>query len=132
MDCGGIILFQPYGDDWRRSRKMLHSRLHSNAVTQYQPIQIAAARTFVRELLRTEPSPDVLVAMIAADFAETILKIVYGISVETEEDKAKYINDPTNLVEMMVEAGTPGRFFVDGLSFRAYSSVEISSITHAI
>jgi hypothetical protein len=110
MGCGELMFFQPYGEGWKRSRRILHPHIHPNA----------AARTFTLAVLETEPSPAILSDLIRMDFAATILKIVYGISIKTKDEKDVYISVPNKLTEMIVEAGTPGRFFVDGLDFRAF------------
>jgi cytochrome P450 len=111
------MVLQPYGNDWRRSRKLLHPHVHTNAVPQYQPVQLASARMFVRKLLSTEPTPDALPALVRADFAETIVKTVYGIDVKTKEEREEYIDIPTIVLEKLNEAAIPGRFLVDGLNF---------------
>lgn len=46
--------FQPYGDLWRKSRRIFHSKMHAGAVSQYQGIHIRQARRFLKQLL-TEP-----------------------------------------------------------------------------
>jgi cytochrome P450 len=120
MGCGELMFFQPYGEGWKRSRRILHPHIHPNAIAQYREIQETAARTFTLAVLETEPSPAILSDLIRMDFAATILKIVYGISIKTKDEKDVYISVPNKLTEMIVEAGTPGRFFVDGLDFRAF------------
>jgi cytochrome P450 len=123
---------QPYGEDWRRSRKLLHPHVHTNAVSQYHSIQLTAARAFVRELLEAESSPDALPALVWKDFAETINKIVYGIHIKTEQERVDYIDIPTQFLKMLSESATPGRFWVDGLHFRAYIGTLRSSHTHYV
>jgi hypothetical protein len=119
MECGGLMVLQPYSERWRRARKLFHPHVHINAVAQYQTVHITAARTFARNLLSTQPSPDALPALLKADFAETIVKAVYGIDVKTKEERTEYIDNPTIVLDKINEAAVPGRFLVDGLPFRA-------------
>jgi cytochrome P450 len=132
MECGGLMVLQPYGERWRRARKLFHPHVHINAVTQYQAVHIAAARTFARNLLSTEPSPDALPALLKADFAETIVKTVYGIDVKTKEERTEYIDNPTIVLDKINEAAIPGRFLVDGLPFRALLYTRACSNTDGV
>jgi hypothetical protein len=85
-----------------------------NAVSAYQPVQISAARALAHALLTAQSTPDKLQALVRADFAKTIIKIVYGIDVEdSESDKSAYIDVPERVLQNLNTAGTPGRFLVD-------------------
>ncbi|KAF9447117.1 hypothetical protein P691DRAFT_141776 [Macrolepiota fuliginosa MF-IS2] len=50
-----FLTFLPYGDWWRRQRRIFHDHFHPNIVHKYQTIQINTARAFLRHLLK---SPD--------------------------------------------------------------------------
>ena len=43
----------PYGQMWRRHRRLFHEYFHRNAVTKYQPIQRQEVQTFLCRLLVT-------------------------------------------------------------------------------
>ena len=53
MHWGISIAFMPYGQWWRRHRKLFHEYFHHNAVTKYQPIQRQEVQAFLRRLLVT-------------------------------------------------------------------------------
>ena len=55
MGTGWTFAFMPYGAAWRKHRKIFHEHFHPNIVSKYQPIQVEAAKTFLRRLLA---SPD--------------------------------------------------------------------------
>ena len=51
---GKILLsLMPYGQWWRRHRKLFHEHFHSNVVTKYQSIQRQEAEALLRRLLVT-------------------------------------------------------------------------------
>jgi cytochrome P450 len=127
MDCADLLVLQTYGDDWRRSRKLLHPHVHTNAVSRYQPVQIAAARTFVRRLLSTKPDLETLPTLVRGDFAETILKVVYGLEVKTEEEKNDYIDLPAKVLARINETAVPGRFLVDLFHIRTCDYISIAT-----
>lgn len=48
-DC--MFSVMPYGEMWRKQRRMFHSQMHLNAVPKYQGAQLRQARRFLRQLL---------------------------------------------------------------------------------
>ena len=47
------MAMMPYGQWWRRHRKIIHEHFHRNVVTKYQSIQRQEAQAFLRRLLVT-------------------------------------------------------------------------------
>ncbi|KAF9450386.1 cytochrome P450 [Macrolepiota fuliginosa MF-IS2] len=103
-----LLSFLPYGDWWRRQRRVFHEYFHPNIVHKYQNIQLNTARAFLRRLLK---SPDDFVLHIRHAFASTIIKVAYGITVEEENDPL--VTNADISLKGIAEAGNPGSFLVD-------------------
>jgi hypothetical protein len=115
MDFDYLLSAMPYGDKWRRARKLLHSYIYPGAVPAYQFAQLSSARRFVRDLLGTKHDKNVLPRIVRAYFGRTIIKMTYGIDVKSGEDE--YIAIPEKVLQAINEAAIPGRFFVDAVPF---------------
>jgi cytochrome P450 len=101
----------PYGEAWRRKRKLMHTHVHQGASDQFHPIQTASARRFVRDVLAGPHTPDALPRAVRLNFAQMITKAVYGIDIESYE--SEYIALPEKVLVDFGEVCTPGRFLVD-------------------
>jgi cytochrome P450 len=106
----------PYGDLWRRKRKLMHAHVHQGVAERYHSIQISHARRFARDILVAKTEDHLLPQAVRLNFAQMIIKATYGIDVESYE--SEYISLPERVVENISEATTPGRFFVDFLPIR--------------
>lgn len=125
MDLGWVMTVLPYGERWRRSRKLLHTHVHSGAAPQYQPVQLRGARQFVRELLAAEPTrpsnklseaaKGALPRMVKTNFGGTAMEMVYGLQIRGPEMKAQFLDVPEMVNDAVSESATPGRFLVDFL-----------------
>jgi len=40
----------PYGEHWRKDRRLFHSQLHSNAAPKFKSVQTRQARKFLKQL----------------------------------------------------------------------------------
>lgn len=105
-----------YGDKWRRGRKMLHAHVHSGVSPSYWPVQMQAARQFVQTLFAAPQTPDTLPQIVRTSFAQTIVKMVYGI--DAKDPKSDYISVPEKVLEALNVSMLPGRFLVDYISIR--------------
>jgi hypothetical protein len=108
MGFDWLLSMQPYGELWRRGRKLLHGHVHQGVTPQYQPVQLESARRFIREILLAKTDKDALPHAIKSNFGRSIIRMVYGI-------------DPNQVLENISEASTPGRFLVDFLPMRTCS-----------
>jgi cytochrome P450 len=111
MDLGWQLATLPYGDTWRRGRKLLHAHVHPGATPKYNSVLVHAARRFARDILSAKQDDDILPYVIHANVGQTIVKVVYGIDV-TDTD-SEYITLPERVVDYMNEAVSPGRFLVE-------------------
>jgi cytochrome P450 len=123
MDMGWMLPLLPYGEHWRRSRKLLHTHTHAGAATNYQPVQLRGAREFVRDLLAAEATrPEdklseaakaVLPRMVQSNFGVTGMEMVYGIRIRGPDMKARFLDIPETINHAVSESASPGRFLVD-------------------
>jgi hypothetical protein len=123
-----FFAIMPYGDYWRRSRKLMHSQTHAKAAELYRPRQIQGARRFVRDLLAAEPGRPVdklsdaakaiLPHMVRYNFAYTALDMIYGIDVRGSAMETRFVEPVERTMNYFSEAVCPGRFAVDYIPLR--------------
>jgi hypothetical protein len=111
MGYGWQLSRMPYGDAWRRGRKLLHGHVHQGVSPKYHSTQLHAARRFARDILGAQQDPEVLPHMIRTNIGQTIIKLVYAIDVKDTE--SEYISLPEKVVRHVSEGSLPGRFLVD-------------------
>lgn len=46
--------FLPYGETWRKTRRVFHSQMHTNAAPKFQTVQKRQARAFLKQLLENQ------------------------------------------------------------------------------
>jgi cytochrome P450 len=105
----------PYGDAWRRKRKMLHAHVHQGVIARYRPIQVASARRLARDILKVDADKEALPRAIRLNFGQTIMEAVYGI--EVNDPESEFISLPEKVLDAFSVAFTPGRFLVDYFPF---------------
>jgi hypothetical protein len=115
--------FIPYGNTWRRGRKIIHSETHAIAATTHRPVLLCGARQFVCDLLAaektrpadklSEASKKVLPQLVRRSFAFTAVRMIYGIKVCDPIAEARYVDVPEKVLHALNEGATPGRFLVD-------------------
>jgi hypothetical protein len=123
MDLGWSMAVMPYGNYWRRNRKLFHAHTHAGAAVAYQPAQMSSARRFVCDLLDSESSQPAdrlgksakanLPRLVRTNFGLTALRMIYGIDVGDPKSVSNYINTSEGVLHAINEAGVPGRFLVD-------------------
>ncbi|KAI0332177.1 cytochrome P450 [Cubamyces sp. BRFM 1775] len=107
--------FLRYGQLWRRLRRDFWQHFHSGVVPSYHPMQ----ESFIRKALVRflDQSADTK-AVIHYAFAGTILKFVYGVEVQNEEDPRIVELEEANDVIRAIT--TPMQFAPEALPFLGY------------
>ncbi|KAF7760173.1 hypothetical protein Agabi119p4_10849 [Agaricus bisporus var. burnettii] len=113
IGLGFLFVLLPYGSSWRRQRRAFHNFFHPNVVDTYYPIQVNAARRFLRNILVS--SPERHVELMHTALAETIMEVSYGIKIKGLDDP--YVKDAESVLEGLADGGTPGRYLVDVFPF---------------
>jgi hypothetical protein len=114
----------PYGELWRRKRKMIHGHVHQGVVDRFHPIQATSARRFVRNILTGSTDNEALPRAVRLSFAQMITKAVYGINVDSYE--SDYIVLPEKVMHDFSQAGVPGRFLIDTIPICVLPSRELN------
>jgi hypothetical protein len=108
----------PYGELWRRKRKLMHAHFHPGVADRYHSVQLASVRRFAQNILVTKNEKEDLLPVVRLSFAQMFFKAVYGIDVDSY--KSEYISLPEQLAKNVDKAITPGRFIVDVLPICAW------------
>jgi hypothetical protein len=128
MDCKWALPIMPYGDRWRKGRKLMHTHMHAGAASMFHTIQIIAARRLIVDLLSASQQPSTLPKIVRWNVGQTIIKIVYGIDVKDTE--SKFVSMAEQLLKHLDESMMPGRFLVDFIPARKYPMVDKRSSCH--
>ncbi|RPD62686.1 CyP450 monooxygenase [Lentinus tigrinus ALCF2SS1-7] len=104
--------FMPYGQYWRRHRRLFWQHFHPGVISKYNAIQGDVSRAFLGKLLTC---PERLEEHIRHTFAASILKVVYGIDIAERGDKLIEIIEVA--MEGVAEGLTPGAFLVEYFPF---------------
>lgn len=111
MGYRASMLLAPYGEVFRRARKLINAALNSRTARTYWPIQEQSVHKFLGRLLKT---PQDFREHIKMTSSSIILKIAYGYQLQD-------INDPfLPLVEKATESfgrSITGGYWIDYLPF---------------
>ncbi|KAK5176320.1 hypothetical protein LTR44_011151 [Exophiala sp. CCFEE 6388] len=103
-------LFLPYGDEWRRVRKLQHHVTQVRAAISYQPLQMKESARLVHDLILQPKRYKTLFQRYASAL---ILRLTYGAQIETgEEDIVRLVYANQVNVERV---SAPGQYLVDVL-----------------
>jgi len=108
MDLDWALAFAPYGEQWRRTRRVFHQAFNARTVDMYHVFQTNAARFFLR-LLKESPSGFFEHTRVA--FTSSMMKILYDIDVKNSEDP--YVHMIETALLGSVIASQPGKFVVN-------------------
>ncbi len=98
----------PYGPTWRKMRKFLHNRLHSNVAPNYHDQQHLEGIRLLREIVRELSNYEELLERFSAGVA---IRIIYGQRIEKGSDpRARNI---LWCVHEFERVGAPGSYLVD-------------------
>jgi hypothetical protein len=112
----------PYGDRWRKGRKLMYTHMHAVAASMFHTIQIIAAQRLIFDLLSASQQPSTLPKIVRWNIGQTIIKIVYGIDVK--DTKSNFVSMAEQLLKHLDESMMPGRFLVDFIPALKYPMVD--------
>ncbi|KAI1792350.1 cytochrome P450 [Ganoderma leucocontextum] len=115
LGAGWALIFNRYGDLWRRRRRDFHHFFGSQSIAQYQHVQEDAARLLLRLLTH---NPEAFWDHTRFVFGSTILRIVYGIKPANPRDE--YVSLAEASVKILDKAYTPGKYLVEVFPFLKY------------
>ncbi|KAF8880415.1 cytochrome P450 [Infundibulicybe gibba] len=98
----------PYGDLWRRHRRVLQQSFRKDATAQYEPIQTNKIRQMLRSLLE---DPDNLHTRAQIVIIGTIMAIIYGHNVSSLDDE--FVRIAKDALDSGLKAVLPGMALVN-------------------
>ncbi|KIX03989.1 uncharacterized protein Z518_07542 [Rhinocladiella mackenziei CBS 650.93] len=101
-------LFLPYGELWRRGRKVMHTMTMQSAATSYQPVQIYESERMLFDLIKTPERYDHLFERYAG---AVIMRLGYGKTIETGDEP--YVRRILKVVHTVERVASPGAYLVD-------------------
>ncbi|KAF8509756.1 cytochrome P450 [Hysterangium stoloniferum] len=107
--------FMPYGNWWRRHRRIFHHKFHFAAAAEYNSIQLRQIREMLQRLYET---PKEFAEHLRHTAGAIIMEIIYGIKVAPKNDY--YIATAELGMSGMIIAGNFGAFLVDFLPILKY------------
>ncbi|KAH7890379.1 cytochrome P450 [Phlebopus sp. FC_14] len=105
----------PYGERWKKHRKMFERQFRPAVAPTYWPIQRKEAHSLLRNILE---SPQDLIEHLRHNAASVIMKVIYGIEIAPKNDR--YIDIAEQALDGMAKAAAPGAFMVDVFPWLKY------------
>ncbi|KAJ7154753.1 putative monooxygenase [Mycena filopes] len=110
ISCGYAETFamKPYGDDWRRQRKIVAQDFSQSGTTRYHAIQEREARKLVWGLLN---DPRALRSELQLRIGTIIIRATYGHQITGQDDP--FLTSPLTAMDNFSKSTSPGAWFVD-------------------
>ncbi|GJJ11049.1 hypothetical protein Clacol_005280 [Clathrus columnatus] len=102
------VIFQQYGERWRRDRTYFHQYFNQTAVEKYHEVQMKYTKVLLKRLYQ---SPEDSRSHLRSILGGSILEVTYGIEAISEEDPLLVLSE--NTIQRVTEAGIPGTYLVD-------------------
>jgi cytochrome P450 len=108
-------LFLPYGDTWRKVRKLMHNLTNVSMATAYQPLQESESIRAVRDLINDPENYETWFERFSAGL---ILKLAYDKPIVTGEEL--YVRRILQVVRTVERVASPGAYLVDAVPALMY------------
>ncbi|OJT02970.1 O-methylsterigmatocystin oxidoreductase [Trametes pubescens] len=101
-----------YTQAWRTRRRLFHTFFQRSAIPQYRPIHLRQCHRFLQRLLTT---PDDFMSLARQLFSETIMAVVYGITIAEHDDP--YVSLAEKATNIFGKITMPGQYLVESMPF---------------
>ncbi|KAK5310121.1 hypothetical protein LTR93_012107 [Exophiala xenobiotica] len=101
-------LFLPYGELWRRGRKVMHTMTMPTAAASYRPIQIYESERLLYDIIKIPEKYDLLLERYAGAI---VMRIGYGKTIDTGDEPD--VRDAVQVVHTVERVAAPGAYLVD-------------------
>ncbi|CAA7263631.1 unnamed protein product [Cyclocybe aegerita] len=105
---GETFVLQPYGDNWRKQRRLVAHDFGQAMAPRYHSLQEKEARILVRNVLK---DPSSLVSQIKLRIGIIIIRVTYGYYIQSENDPI--LTTPLTAMDNFSYSTSPGNFLVD-------------------
>ncbi|CAH7688066.1 cytochrome P450 [Phakopsora pachyrhizi] len=109
------MTFMPYGDLWKRERKLLHLLTQPKSAKLYEPIQSQESIQLCLDLIK---SPENHWRHAQRYAGSTVLQITYSQRAINSSDRS--ITEMRNCNDKMIQTAVPGRYWVDSIPILNY------------
>lgn len=113
MSGGGRLVLMPYGDRWRKTRKIMHQILSTRQKDTFQDFQELESRHLLYDYLH---HPDRWFSANGRYANSVIMSVVFGIRSKLDDPDVTALFET---VEMFLEQQQPGLNLVDGFPILA-------------
>ena len=107
--------FMPYGDRWRKHRRLIQQNFTPRTIVQYQPAQEYEIRKLLEDLRQ---EPEEFRRHVRRFIASVMLTVAYGYRVTSVDDPFIELIERTN--KLILGPGLPGATTVDHFPFRRF------------
>ncbi|KAF9527201.1 putative monooxygenase [Crepidotus variabilis] len=105
---GTSFVIKPYGEDWRKQRRLVAQDFAPSTVGRYHGFQEKETRKMMKEMIQ---DPANFIPRIKQTIGTIIVRVTYGYYVKSLDDPL--LATPLVALENFSEATAPGRFLVD-------------------
>ncbi|KDQ16408.1 hypothetical protein BOTBODRAFT_31081 [Botryobasidium botryosum FD-172 SS1] len=116
MGLGKIVGLLPYGDTWKRHRKLLHSVLGKNVITQHRSVQQRHARWYLQTLLE---KPEDFIQSLRLLAGKSVIRVAYGIDVHSAKDTCIILAEEA--IDRCIKAMDPHYALLNALPILKYT-----------
>ncbi|KIJ52427.1 hypothetical protein M422DRAFT_26040 [Sphaerobolus stellatus SS14] len=106
----------PYGETWKKQRKLYNQRMNRRSVKQYQSIQTTCVNRLLKELLE---SPESYATYIRHMAGSVVVQISYGVEIPWNKFE-QYVALSDRNSEAVIQAMRPGEYLVDTFPILKY------------
>ncbi|KDR76708.1 hypothetical protein GALMADRAFT_67164 [Galerina marginata CBS 339.88] len=103
-----LFVIQPYGENWRKQRRMVAQDLSLSMTPRYHSLQEKETAILIRNLLK---DPTSLFQQVKLTIGIIIIRVTYGYYIRSADDPILTI--PLKAMVNFSKATTPGNFLVD-------------------
>lgn len=110
MDVGWVLSLKPYGEEWKRHRRLFVQHLGAHAVPTFENRLLASSHTLLKGLLHSS-SPEEIDKQIRHLVADMMMRITYGYDVKGIDDP--FVGLLRRLALEVMEGMNPVRYLVN-------------------
>ncbi|KAL4260675.1 cytochrome P450 family protein [Pleurotus pulmonarius] len=104
----GLML--PYGEEWRKFRKILHSGFHARKSEEYQPIQSLESKIMMHQILAEPKNYERHIQRYAAS---VVTSVTYGRRIDSVDEWV--VRENMRAMDYLTSVNIPGKYIVESM-----------------